>query len=155
MRVKRAVITIIGVGLVAASAAPAGAERVMSGEHQIVVRGVVPELRTVVIDEQQRIRLVTSNTPNPVLPRVMLLAVGGPEVPLAREVREQYEVLMQQVRDDKVVTISPAPAPLADLLPNFTKPTIRPRYEVKPARYEGTGAGAYWISGAQEPAAPL
>jgi hypothetical protein len=112
----------------------ARAELVVSRSQQIIVRGVVPERRVIVVDGQERIMEITSNTPNDVTPEVALLTFTGPRVPLTDAVRRQYEAVMRQVGGDKAVTIAPVPTPVADLFPDFVGTATPAEYEVTPGR---------------------
>jgi hypothetical protein len=119
----------------------------MSEEHRIFVHASVPERRMIVVDEHQRIRLITSNTPKEVAPEVRLLSDRGSIVPLTEEMRQTYEALLRQAPDDKAVTIvADAEQSSDELLPNFTR-TKKPseRYLVKPRQVEGAMA-PYWVN---------
>jgi hypothetical protein len=106
----------------------------MSGEQTITVTGTVPELRVVVIDQTDTIRLITSNTPAAVAPKVVLLTPDGPEVAMSDRVRAQYNSLMAQMRGRKIGSMVPAPVPLAQLMPEFAPVRATPTtaYQVFP-----------------------
>lgn len=122
MKVKQALIAVMGVGLVSGFIylPTARAERVVSQGQTITVTAVVPELRMVVVDERGRITLMTSNTAHAVTPEVRLWSVDGPVVPLTEKIRLTYEALLELAPPDKVVTIRPTPQPLTEWLPDFT-----------------------------------
>jgi hypothetical protein len=137
MRVGRIVAVMVGVGIaIGAWPGPARATQIMSREQQIVVRGVVPERRVIVVDARQKIVQITSNTSHDVAPEVMLMAFNGPRVPLTDDVQQQYEAVMRQVGDDKAATIRPVPAPAAELFPEFASPMKPAEYEVTPERVD-------------------
>ena len=143
---KRLLLAALGIAISAISAGSTAAST-MSSEHQITVTGIVPELRMVVVDERQTIKLLTSNTANNVAPQVHLLSQTGPVVPMTSEVRRQYERLMSQVTGEKVAVVAPAPAPLADLMPDFVSDKTAQLYQVTPvADRTGARPQPYWIS---------
>ena len=110
-----------------------------SQPNQIVVRGVVPERRTIVVDGSGKILQITSNTPNDVPPSVHLMAQGGAEIPLSPTIHAQYKAVMAHLGDNKIVEITPVGEPISELFPRFIPAVPGRVYDVAPVKWGGFG----------------
>lgn len=136
MRVRPAILAMSVLGMAFGLMGPRAtrAELVFSAAQQIVVTGVVPERRAIVVDNAGKIIEITSNTNNDIRPVVMYLRQDGAKVPLTPDIYARYEAVMRQVRANHVAIITLVEEPMGDVLAEYLPQGRALAYDVTPVQ---------------------
>ena len=136
MKTTRALLGLVGCIAALSLAMPyrVQAQQIRVQPDQVVVSARVLDRRTIVVDSTQNILMITSNTPKDVKPDVLFLSETGPHVPLTPSIRERYDALTAQVKDNKVFVMTQFKSRLDGLVPDFIGTQSRLTYNVVPIK---------------------
>jgi hypothetical protein len=126
------VAALAGSGL--ARPRPAAATTMKVADNQIRVSGTVPDRRYLVVDANGSILQIFSNTAKPVAPAVVVGSIAGPAGAMTPRLRAAYESLIDQIRDNKVVSINKNVMTSDLSYPDFVTHSPPADYTVKPTR---------------------
>lgn len=136
-----------GVGVLCAVIMPqvALAERVYSSEYTITVSATVLEHRTIVVDSNDVITGISSNTDNNITPIVRFLNNSGPIVPLTFKLSRDYQHLMSQLHSNPVFVMARQTPTINGLLPQLLLPISQHAFLVSPTQVGENPSPNYFI----------
>ena len=123
-----ALVATIGLGVPQVTQA----QSVKVEKNQILVTGVVPDRRVIILGTDLKIDQIFSNTDKNVAPDVVVGGMAGYAVPMTPGLQQQYDEIMGQLKPNHVVTISADGKRLPDIYPNFAAADYGYAYVVKP-----------------------